>query len=206
MDEDKKVEVIYEGRIVRVPESFAKEEGLPIIKKSRIFQLKENVENIGKMKAKQKANKEKEELLTNFHTPIKWKGNNVASELIDNFHWYIKKERLKRNLSRKQLSLMIHESESSIKAIEYGTLPSDDFILVNKIQDVFGVNLRKDGKNFAKATPAPSLQSLPQSDKKDIFPTRPSHKYSLSKSSPIGSEKDEITGDNIELDELPEEE
>ena len=35
--------------------------------------------------------------------------------------------------------------------VEAGFLPSNDFVLINKVQQALGINLRKDKKDFSKS-------------------------------------------------------
>ena len=60
--------------------------------------------------------------------------NNVAKELIDNFHWEIGKARRERNMTRLQMANALNTNEGIIKMLENGELPSDDFVLINKVQ------------------------------------------------------------------------
>jgi len=138
------VDAIENGKIVRVNESYAKAEGLLILRKQKqnSAQLQTQTTNL--------LRKEKEESLfgiDTFRRSLKPQ-NQVESELIDNFHWHISTARRKRNMTRKHLAEAINEPENNIKLIENGILPSNDFILINKIQSYLKINLRKDGKDF----------------------------------------------------------
>lgn len=167
MDPDRFVEVIYEGKIMRVPETFAKEEGLPVIKKARIYEVKERVAEISERKAKEIELENKKKILDNFKKPSDWKANQVAIELKENFNWLVSRARKNQGLTRKQLSTMISEPESHIKALEYGTIPTKDFILINKIQTALNINLRKDGKSFSDPLRAPI--EIPQEKEKPKY-------------------------------------
>lgn len=146
---DRYVEAIVEGRIMRVPESYAREENLPIIKKSRMYELKERVAEISERKAREIELDNKKKLLDNFQKPVDWKANHITAELVENFHWQIIRARKNNNLSRKQLATMIHEPEAMVKAIEYGTLPANNFIIINKLQEALGIKLRKHDMSHA---------------------------------------------------------
>ncbi len=137
------VDAIYEGKIVRVPENIAKREGLVILKRqSAQTQLQET-------KPKDSRRKLKEELaVLDLRRPLKLGENSVIKDLIDNFHWAISKARRERGITRKQLADAINESELSVKLIENGALPHEDFVLVSKIENYFNINLRKDAKNL----------------------------------------------------------
>ena len=88
--------------------------------------------------------------MDDFRKPLSWKSNRVAKELVDNFHWEIVRERRRKNLSRKELAVGIGVSENTLKIVENGILPKDDFILVNKIQDFLKINLRKEQSGFGE--------------------------------------------------------
>ena len=51
-------------------------------------------------------------------------------------------------MSRKQVASSIACTENDLKMMENGVLPSNDFVLVNKLQSYYSINLRKDGKDF----------------------------------------------------------
>ncbi len=144
------VEAIAEGKIVRVPETYARQEGLPILKKPRILQVKEKVASIAAEKAKNPL-KLKKLSKDDLQRPLNWREDQVVSELVENFHWIVSKERRQRGMSRKRFAEMLGVSEESVKMLEYGILPAKDFKLVNRLQEVFGINLRKDKKDFTKS-------------------------------------------------------
>lgn len=160
------VDALKEGEIVTVPEAQALEEDLFILRRHEATSSKILVAEV-----------------PNKSSAIKWKSyepeykkNNVIRELLDNFHWEIVKARKSMNLSRKQLADAIGTNEQSLRMLENGELPSDDFILINKVQNRLKINLRKDGKSFSDAPlrPAPnpnevtlsSLQRAKEMDKK----------------------------------------
>ncbi|MBS3071532.1 helix-turn-helix domain-containing protein [Candidatus Pacearchaeota archaeon] len=131
------VEAIEEGKIVRVSEKYAKREGLLILRKA-------SIETERKNQAKKIEDLDKRIGFEELRKPLKWKENKVIKELVENFHWQISLARKKKNLTRKALAEAIGESESTIKLVENGMLPKDDFVLINKIQEKLGINLRKD--------------------------------------------------------------
>lgn len=150
--EQKIVEAIEEGKIVRVTEHYARREGLPILRRSPSMDALSQ-----HSLPEEKMRKLKSEYKLDIHETLKkkpsWKEKQVMSELLENFNWIIRTERRKKNISRSQLAKMVGESEDDIKMLEYGVLPKDDFILINKVQQALNVNLRKDGKDFSKSLP-----------------------------------------------------
>lgn len=171
MPQENFVEAIEDGKIVKVPENYAKREGLLIIRKAQ------NPEH----KPAKKVNDQEERLsFDDFRKPLSWKTNQVFPELIENFHWEITKRRKYLNLTRKQLAEAIRERENTIKLIENGVLPKDDFIIINKIQSCLKINLRKDRQDISQ----PARKLL---DEKKIGERLEKRKES------------EILGDDIEL-------
>lgn len=150
------VDAIEEGRIVRVSETYARIEGLTILRKSGDFEWGDS--NYYKKQATLNLQEKKPELkhkrgvinLEPYRKPLKYAENDIASSLIDNFHWVLIQKRKQRALTRKQLGEAISEKEEAIKSIENGIVPANNYILVNKLERYFGVTLRKDGSDFSK--------------------------------------------------------
>jgi ribosome-binding protein aMBF1 (putative translation factor) len=145
-EEEKIVEAIQDGRIIRATEAYAKREGLAILRRPVYQEAKKTMDPRTEEKQKRTAQDFKLGLKESIYTPPSWKEKQVTSELVPNFNWLIRTERKKRNLTKSQLARMIHDKEENIKLIEFGKLPSEDFVLINKLQNFFNVNLRKDGR------------------------------------------------------------
>ncbi len=161
------VEAIEEGKIVRVSEAYAVREGLPILRRKAVGFLPEQ--------GKKKENEGEERLMMDdYRKPLKWGENKVVKDLVINFSWYVSRERRKRNLSRKQLADAVGEPESSIRMIENGLLPRDDFVLISKVEKYLGLSLRKDGAIHSQdmrkliEEPAVKEEKLTNEDKSDI--------------------------------------
>lgn len=160
MDKQMKlVEAIEEGKIVNVPEEYAIREGLPILRKPQI-----EATGIGNADKKNIDTKDlrgvdrKEIFGLNFRKPWR-KRNDVIDSLIDNFHWVIAAKRRQLGITRKKLADAISANEIDVKMIENGVLPSDDFVLISKIQNHLGINLRKDGQEFGKSLMQQAVES-----------------------------------------------
>ena len=153
------VEAIEEGRIVKVTEEYAQREGLLVLRKHRL-QIQE----------KQQKKKEEENLpeLQDLRKAQYYKGNQVLSELIDNFQWHIIKKRRALGLTRKRLAEKLGETEHTIKLMENGVLPREDFVIVNKLQNFFNINLRKDKKDFAQSPRSLINKNQKQELKQDV--------------------------------------
>jgi ribosome-binding protein aMBF1 (putative translation factor) len=80
----------------------------------------------------------------------KYKAKNpqVKSDLVDNFHWTIQRIRRVRKITREQFSKGIDEPEATIRMIEGGFLPEDNYKIISKIEKYLGVSLRKNGSGF----------------------------------------------------------
>jgi ribosome-binding protein aMBF1 (putative translation factor) len=134
------VEVIKEGEIIRMSESQAIDEDLFVLRKV-IEQEREilDLSNIESLKPAPASRLEEWRA-----GQINLKKNNVLADLKDNFHWEISRVRRMKNISRKQLADKVEESEESLRMIEFGELPSDDFVLISKIERVLGIDLRRE--------------------------------------------------------------
>jgi len=176
------VEAIEDGRIVKVPESYAKREGLLILKKSPLQVQKQQPPSY---LTERKEHSDRTKPLTDYiRSRPDWREKQVLSELIDNFNWQIRYNRRRLGLTRKQLARMINVPEEELQILESGRLPSNDFILINKVQKVLGVNLRKDGKQF------------------DISAEELMHKAATSKNSAVQTkaQRDEVSRDIVGKD------
>lgn len=163
--DDKLVEAIEEGRIVKVPENYAKRQGLIILKKSEIPTAGHGVTPSF---YSQEQKKEKMKPLAVFMAKKPdWKEKQVISELVDNFHWQIRSERRKKGITRKQLARFANVSDDDLKILETGRLPTYDFVLLNAIQKTLGINLRKDGKDFTLTT-----KEIMEKADKPVFKTK----------------------------------
>jgi len=176
------VEAIEQGKIVKVTETYARKEGLPILRKPRITQIQENVPKIPE-KRRERDEEQKNRLSYNLSKrPLNWRKNQIFNELIDNFHWQISKARKNIGLTRKQLAQLVNEKEETIKMLEYGTLAVNDFVLINKVQDVLGINLRKDKLNLNQ-----SIHDMIKTDTQEQTEEK------------IDSEVENIKGDDIQI-------
>jgi ribosome-binding protein aMBF1 (putative translation factor) len=135
------VEAIEDGRIVRVPEDYARREGLLILRKqSQVIDAPLSV----KEKKDEGVRKNKGFIgMDDLRKPLKSQKTEVMNELIENFHWILMEKRKSRGLTRKKAAEALGESELNIKMIENGVLPMNNFVLVNKLESYYGVSLRK---------------------------------------------------------------
>ncbi|PIN93333.1 hypothetical protein COU54_03470 [Candidatus Pacearchaeota archaeon CG10_big_fil_rev_8_21_14_0_10_31_24] len=151
------VDAIDEGAVVRVSESYAKREGLPIL---RSFSDSGYIES----KESKTSRKIEEVKLAPFETLRKpLRSNQVTNSLVGNFQWIVSKKRRDLGMTRRQLAQNVGVSEQEVKLIENGVLSSDDFIVVSKIEKSLGLNLRKEG--ISNAPPIATLRSVASKSK-----------------------------------------
>ncbi len=132
------VDAIEDGRIVRVSEDYAQKEGLLILRKQV------NIDGASTGKKVEDLRKNKGFIgMEDLRKPLSAKNNEILRELVDNFHWTLLKKRKDRVLTRKKVAEAIDETELSVKMIESGVLPADNFILINKLESYYGISLRK---------------------------------------------------------------
>ena len=136
---------------MRVSEDYAKREGILILRKERAEGTEIPLKNILSYREKidiAEGRKRKSILdLDKFRKPLKIE-DKLLSDLIDNFNWEIARVRKLRGLTRKQVANSIHESEETIKMIENGVLPSDNYIVLTKLEAFLGISVRKGKVDF----------------------------------------------------------
>lgn len=149
------VDAIEDGKIVRVTERYAKQEGLFVLKREAPvpipMKLSESDSKEDPFRRKSKTPLD----LDRYRRPLNYKKSNLISDMAENFHWDIIKSRKLRNMTRRSLAAAVGATEEDIKKLENGILPSEDYILVSKIEKYFGISLRKDKKDFHKLPMAP---------------------------------------------------
>jgi ribosome-binding protein aMBF1 (putative translation factor) len=78
----------------------------------------------------------------------------VPADLIPNFHWTIQRIRRARKISREEFAKGIGEPESTVRMVEQGLLPEDNYKIINKIEGFLKISLRKAGTSeFASNDP-----------------------------------------------------
>lgn len=181
------VDAIEEGKIVRVTEEYARKENLPVLRKHK------------KPDEKKQKKEEEDSSILDLKKNLYYKKNQVLGELLSNFNWHIVKKRRDLNLTRRQLAEKLGESENTIKLLENGILPKEDFVVINKLQDILGLNLRKDKQDFTQSPrtliqePTPiKFNESPQIVKNEV-------KEKIEKKEDVKEAKGRMLGDDIEL-------
>ena len=162
------VEAIKDGEIIKVPEKVAIMEDLFILRKivNPSQQSSQNNAPVA-FSVKQRESVSKGSIFSEWkHGKFGVKKNNALQDLIPNFNWEISKNRKKSNMTRAKLAQMAQSTEENVKMIELGELPADDFVLISRIENVFGINLRKNPASIAQVNVA-DLQKRNEQVKKD---------------------------------------
>lgn len=142
-------DAISMGGIVKICNECLVEEKLPIIKKPidanvvespRSQSVKERLTEMNKSKLVKKHEVTLRELIDkNF----KARTNQPDLNLIDNFHWVIQRARRSRRIPRGEFARVVGVTEEKIKLVEQGILPENNYQIISKIEDYFGIKLRK---------------------------------------------------------------
>ena len=177
------VDAIEEGKIVRVHKDYALKEGLLILRKSLATSGLSSVEE--KKKKEVEVHSSKVPRMEEFRKELSWKKSSVVQDLVDNFHWEISKRRRERGISRTQLAKLTGVHEREIRMLETGIVPHEDFVLINKIQEILVVNLRKDKQDYVGSMRALVDESNSESVEK--------------KKEKKSEDKGELFGEGIEL-------
>lgn len=165
------VEAIKDGEIIRVPESVAIIEDLFILRRvAPVIPQSSAPLSQSPMKVSKESPKNSSIMYDWKHGKFGGKKNNVLQDLIPNFNWQISKNRKLKNMSRLKLAQLINSSEDVVKMIELGDLPADDFVLISRIEQVFGINLRKHPASIAQVDLA-NLQKRSEEKKKENSPS-----------------------------------
>lgn len=229
---EKMVDAIRDGQIVTVTEAQARAEDLFILREKHApAAATPPLTGQPALRAATRANMPTiaPKLLPRHHSYLPdYKKNDVARELVNNFHWEIGKARKERNMTRLQLANALSVSENVVKMLENGELPTDDFVLINKVQSYLRINLRKDGKSFdgsaraqlsssaslqpaASTTPATapavkrpydanvSLADLQRMRSRDVPVQKELTKPRWVKDKPAEEKKGSLLGDDIEI-------
>lgn len=195
------VEVIKEGEIIRMSESQAVEEDL--------FVLRRVMEPIKEQTSSEPGRVEEFKRIEGSSPLENWrkgdtsyKKNNVLNSLKQNFHWEVSRKRRLKGWTRKQVADEVGVSEEDIKTVELGGLPSDDYILISKLENLFGFTLRKEGAVGTSGPTLSELQKMNESRVNDAIGRvhrGESQKHFEEKKSERVSAREVLTGNDIEI-------
>lgn len=153
-ESERMVDALDEGCIVRVSESYARNEGLPILRLIQDSSVNEEAKALAR--SKENLDRVKIAPFDSLRKPLKKNENNILSSLKENFHWSIIQQRRNRGISRKQFASALGVSENEVKMLENGVLPAEDFVLIGGVERYFGISLRRDGSRYV----APTIEEL----------------------------------------------
>jgi len=156
--------VISSKGIIKLCSNCAAMEGLPIIKKPTEAQLNPVYRHVSvkdrlaNMSSRAHPSRQDVSLRDLIDKKFKDRGIQAHPDLIDNFHWTIQQIKRVKRITREQFAKGIGESEATVRMIEQGFLPENDYKIVNKIEGFLGISLRKTGKSGFSG----NLQSAPK--------------------------------------------
>jgi ribosome-binding protein aMBF1 (putative translation factor) len=151
--------------IVKICADCNKREHLPIMKKptdeqilqSRSPRSKSIQERLNAMRGgatqKRFANQEVtlRQLIDKKFAAQKQTSSELPSDLIPNFHWEIQRAKRIKKITREEFAKGIGESDVTIRMIEQGLLPNNDYRIINKIESFLGISLRKQNSGLHDA-------------------------------------------------------
>lgn len=150
--EEKKLFDAISGKgIVKICEDCLAIEKFPVVKKPEFSEESEKQKSVRDrlIGMNKRFNYGKEPNLRDLiDQKFKEKSIQTYPDLIDNFHWTLQKIRRDKKISRLQLAKAIDESEERIKLIESGFLPDNNYQVLAKIENYFGVSFRKNKAGF----------------------------------------------------------
>lgn len=185
MVEDVLVEAIEEGKIVSVRESYAKREGLLILRRvpPSISQANAPVQQ----NVRKHVRDEGHLLFDDFRKPLRTSAGSIVQHLIPNFHWIIREKRRVMGITRKKCAKELGISENDLKLLENGIFPSNDYGLATRLGEYFGAQFIKSEEN-----------TLGQDMRKLVEKPRVEEKSK--KQSYVDDASEEFSGQDIELD------
>jgi len=133
------------------------------------------------------------------------------SDLIDNFQWTIQRVRRNRKITREQFARGIDESEATVRMLESGILPNNDYRIISKVESFLGINLKKQGvsklseSQKSSQPPRPLAFDRDSASKLKIADLRDMKKIQEETKKPVDSWEEETSQDDEKfLDEIDE--
>lgn len=142
--------VISSTGIVKLCDECAASENLPVVKRPteeqlnsvhRTVSVRDRLENMNKTKLMAGKDVSLREIVDR-----KFKAKGLSHpDLIENFHWTIQRIKRARKITREEFAKAIGESDATVRMIEQGFIPENNYQLISKIENYLKVNLRKPG-------------------------------------------------------------
>jgi ribosome-binding protein aMBF1 (putative translation factor) len=107
----------------------------------------------------------------------------LPSDLIPNFHWEIQRAKRIKKMTREEFAKGIGESDETMKLIEQGFLPNNDYRIITKIESFLGISLRKPTSGFPDTKKYILDNSLIAKEEKEIPAKKISFNINTSKDS-----------------------
>jgi len=141
--------VISSKGIVKLCENCSSIERLPIVKQPTEEQITEaqKPRSMRERFARPAVRQGETSLRALIDQKFKNRGSQNHPDLVDNFHWTIQRIRRERKITREQFAKSVGESDETIRLVESGFLPSNDYKIISKIENYLGVSLRKMGSS-----------------------------------------------------------
>ncbi len=185
---------ISDHGIVNICDSCANTEKMPLIKKATEKQIEESQRQKSVRDRLERMNKSisgggEVNLRSLVDKKFKERGVQHYPDLVENFHWTIQKIKRLRKITREEFAKGIGESDASVRMLEQGFVPNNDYRIIVKVENFLRVNLHKQG--------APGFPSVP---------VDPMKKYSFDNSMVSDSEKklafDQNTTKELKIEDL----
>ena len=151
------VEAIAQGKIVKVPEAYAKREGLLIVKKVQDVDTGSPVPLSRAVPGAPSHTKRGLLKFEEYRKPLH--DDELRAGLVDHFHWELQKQRKLKNITRKQVSDHTGLKEEDIKLLENGVV-GRDYVALSTLERFYGINLRRGG-SYLPQTPQGSVAQRP---------------------------------------------
>jgi|WetSurMetagenome_2_1015567.scaffolds.fasta_scaffold170060_2 ribosome-binding protein aMBF1 (putative translation factor) len=114
----------------------------------------------------------------------------LPSDLIPNFHWEIQRIKRIKKMTREEFAKGIGESDATVRMIEQGFLPNNDYRIINKIESFLGISLRKQSSGFPDTSRRYILDnSLIAKEEKSLPPKKLSFNIESSKNPNVAEGK-----------------
>ena len=149
------VEAIADGKIVKVPEDYARREGLLIVK--RVPDVVSGAVSPLSRAVPGSPSHTRRGLLQfeTYRKPLH--DDELRAGLSEHFHWELQKQRKLKNVTRRQVSAATSVKEEDIKLLENGVV-GRDYVALSTLERYYGVNLRRGG-SYLPQTPQGSVSA-----------------------------------------------
>jgi ribosome-binding protein aMBF1 (putative translation factor) len=153
---------ISDHGIVSVCDYCAAVEKMPRIKKATDQQIQESQRQKSVRDRLTQMNKKFDGSEVNLRSLVdkkfKERGVQHHPELVENFHWAIQKVKRMRKITREEFAKGIGESDATVRMLEQGFVPNNDYRIISKVEAFLRVNLHKLGAPGFPAEPVDPMK------------------------------------------------